>query len=166
MDSDRLETAYERQFAELYALAKRPAMKVLSNSVDAEDVAAETLARLYLNWSKLVDRDTLKPWVVRVATNLAVDQVRRTNRRRRPLRDDAAGPPPPDTHLVLVQAVSRLPRRQRQVVSLRYFADLTDEDISVGLSISVPTVRTHLQRALPRLASLLGPSRGDLYDMG
>ena len=162
MDSGDLDAAYEGRFAELYTLAKRPAMRVLSNSDDAEDIAAETLARLYLNWPRLVDHEGLKPWVLRVATNLAVDQIRRARRRKRPLSRAVTAVTEPDNHIVLVQAVGRLPRRQRQVVALRFFADLSDDEIAVALSVAVPTVRTHCQRALQSLESVLGPSRGDL----
>jgi RNA polymerase sigma-70 factor (ECF subfamily) len=113
VDPGKLDDAFERQLAELYTLAKRPAMRVLSNPVDAEDVAAETLARLYLDWSRLVEHEGLKPWVVRVATNLAIDHVRRRKRGKTSASQAPKGPSEPDNHLVMVQAISRLPRRQR-----------------------------------------------------
>ncbi|HEX3541900.1 MAG TPA: sigma-70 family RNA polymerase sigma factor [Acidimicrobiales bacterium] len=153
---------YEAQFAALYTLALRPAQRVLAEPSDAEDVAAETLARLYLHWSKLSQRCDLAPWVLRVATNLAIDQVRR----RRPwpvhrlfVTDDTDAT---ERRLVVARAVRDLPRRQRQVVSLRYFADLTDTQIAAALALGLPTVRTHLRRALKALKVDLGPSKGVL----
>jgi RNA polymerase sigma factor (sigma-70 family) len=143
--------AFERQFPELYRVALRPASRILHNRADAEDAAAETLARLYERWEHLRARPELYAWVARVSTNLALDHIKR--RKRYP-------PPPtgqPDIsdgvieRIEFAHAIRDLPRRQREVIALRYFADLPDAEVALVLRISHATERTHLRRALAAL---------------
>jgi RNA polymerase sigma-70 factor (sigma-E family) len=139
--------SFELAFADLYRLAYRVAFRILGDRGDAEDVAQETLARATLRWGKLHDRP--EGWVSRVASNLAVDRYRR--RRREPTI--ATGPIGiVDDRTVergdLVAALRRLPRRQREVVVLRYVADLSEADVAAALGCSVGSVKTHASRGL------------------
>ncbi len=139
--------SFELAFADLYRLAYRVAFRILGDRGDAEDVAQETLARATLRWGKLHDRP--EGWVSRVASNLAVDRYRR--RRREPAI--ATGPIGiVDDRTVergdLVTALRRLPRRQREVVVLRYVADLSEADVAAALGCSVGSVKTHASRGL------------------
>lgn len=154
------DTEFEARFGELYLRAKRPALRILAGSADAEDVAAEALARLYVRRARLFDEADVGAWVVRVATNLAIDYLRRQHRRglTRPVSTDPSEVS--DRRLVVAQAVARLPRRQRQVVALRYFADMPDREIANTLDMNIATVRTHLQRARQALARSLGAEGG------
>jgi RNA polymerase sigma factor (sigma-70 family) len=62
----------------------------------------------------------------------------------------------------LVRSLRRLPRRQQEVVVLRYIGDHSEEEVARTLGISVGTVKTHLHRAMPRLRSdLIGLEGGD-----
>ena len=96
-------------------------------------------------------RPELNAWVARVSMNLALDQVKRRKRHV---------PPPPGEpdfsealveRIELAKAIRDLPRRQREVIALRYFADLPDAEVALVLRISHATERTHLQRALATL---------------
>lgn len=155
------DTEFEARFGELYLRAKRPALRILAGSADAEDVAAEALARLYVRRARLFDEADVGAWVVRVATNLAIDYWRCQQRRglTRPAETTDPGEVS-DRRLVVAQAVARLPRRQRQVVALRYFADMPDGEIANTLDMNIATVRTHLQRARQALAGSLGAEGG------
>jgi RNA polymerase sigma-70 factor (sigma-E family) len=157
--------SFERSFDGLYRLAYRVAFRILGDRPEAEDVAQETLARAVLRWSKLEARP--EGWVSRVASNLAVDHYRRRARGRRALSgpigvvDDRMG-----ERADLVAALRSLPRRQREVVVLRYLADFSEADVAAALGCSAGTVKTHASRGLAALRQRLGgrlePSEDDV----
>jgi RNA polymerase sigma-70 factor (sigma-E family) len=141
-------------FDELYSAAFKVAYRMLGERGEAEDIAQEALARALVHWERLAPRPT--GWVVRVASNLAIDRWRR---RRRPV-------PRPGTlrmldpyvaeRVDLARALKRLPRRQRQVVVLRYVADRSEAEVAAELGISVGSVKSHGSRALAALRGHLG----------
>jgi RNA polymerase sigma factor (sigma-70 family) len=59
----------------------------------------------------------------------------------------------------LLEALSRLPRRQREAVVLRYYIDLPDEEIARTMGIRASTVRSTMARALDALAREMGEKR-------
>ena len=88
---------FEAAFAELMLAAFRVAVRILGNVAEAEDVAAEALARALRSWDRVGALPYRKAWVVRVASNLAIDRIRR----RRPALAEAEDP-------------ARRPRRRRR----------------------------------------------------
>ncbi len=146
---------FEQAFDALYRLAYRVAYRILGDRQEAEDVAQEALARASLRWSRLHDRP--EGWVSRVASNLAIDAYRR-RRRRPPYPTGPLGVV--DARLGergdLVAALRRLPRRQREVVVLRYLADLPEADVARALGCSVGSVKSHGSRGLASLRRQLG----------
>jgi RNA polymerase sigma factor (sigma-70 family) len=146
--------AFERSFARLFDVAMRPALRILRGVPEAEDVAAETLARVYADWRRLSGVPWLEAWTVRIATNLAIDQVRRS---KRPLPAVAvAHTGELEVRLDLATAVARLPRRQREAVSLRYFADLSEQDVAAFMDVSLGSVKKHVHRGLASIRLELG----------
>jgi RNA polymerase sigma factor (sigma-70 family) len=146
-------------FDELFAIAYRVGYRVLGDVTTAEDVAAETLARAIVHWPRLDHPARRQAWVARVAANVAIDVVRR---RERVLPD--ARPPVHDAgdrtaeRLALAAALASLPDRQRQVVVLRYLADLPEAEVATTLGVSLNTVKKHTARALTALRRSLGPT--------
>ena len=61
------------------------------------------------------------------------------------------------TRIALAQALRRLPRRQRDVVVLRYLADLSEADVAASLGVSAGSVKQHAHRAVDALRRALGP---------
>jgi RNA polymerase sigma-70 factor (sigma-E family) len=157
--------SFELAFEGLYCLAYRVAYRILGDRLDAEDVAQETLARTSIRWSKLHERP--EGWVSRVASNLAIDRYRR--RRRRP--ELPTGPVGVVDERIgergdLVAALRKLPRRQRQVVVLRYLADLSEADVATALGCSVGAVKSNGFRGLSALRrDLTGPDDTDGDDV-
>ena len=147
---------FDRQFPSLFRRAYGVAFVLVGDREDARDIAQETLARLHVNWAKVSEFAT--PWVVRVAGNLALDRVRRRKRTR--ALPSVEPVPGPDPHRVdLQRALLALSRRQRDVVILRYIADLPEADVARALGCSVGTVKTHASRGLGALRIALGGSR-------
>jgi RNA polymerase sigma-70 factor (ECF subfamily) len=155
-------TVVERHFAAVHAFAQRRV------GVDlADEVTAETFARGF-DARRRYDRthaDAL-PWLLGIASNV-MRRHWRTERRRlaayaRAVRHEPAVPAPPDVAGELLQAVAALPRRQREVVLLYAWADLSYEEIARALDLPVGTVRSRLSRARVRLGAdepAPGPSR-------
>ena len=141
---------FDEAFADLFRLAYRVSYRVLGDRGDAEDVAQEALARTHLRWAKLADRP--EGWVVTVATNLSIDRQRR---RSRAALGAGEGLALVDVHMVerldLTSALRRLPRRQRQVVVLRYLADWSELDVADELGCSPGAVKSHAARGLASL---------------
>jgi RNA polymerase sigma-70 factor, ECF subfamily len=150
---------FERQFAARFRRAYGVAFVIVGDREDARDIAAETLARLHVHWAKVSEFAT--PWVVRVAGNLALDRVRKRQRQRQRTRYSRVEPVPgPDPQRIdLQRALLALPKRQRDVVILRYIADLPEAEVAGALGCSVGTVKTHASRGLGALRIALGGAR-------
>lgn len=141
---------YDASFETLFVVAYRVAYRVLGSRDEADDIASETLARTWSAWSRV---DGHAPaWVARVSGNLAISAIRRRARAERlPWRTAAPAPAMTDLRHDLTIALRRLPRRQRQVLVLRYLADLPELDVAAALGCSVGTVKQHAHRALAAL---------------
>lgn len=157
-DDTRRDDGFDEAFDNLFAGAQRVARRLVGDGAPAEDVAAETLARAYARWPKVRDLDYRDAWVMRVAANVALDFLRRS-RRSIPAPTSTTADPSDDavTRLALAEALRRLPRRQRDVVVLRYLADISEADVAESLGVSAGTVKQHAHRALDALRRALGP---------
>lgn len=142
---------FEAAYADLRLAAYRAAFRLLGDREIAEDVAAETLTRGYARWPEVSDHAL--PWVIRVASNLALDHGRRRAREsdRKVLIDRATPDPQLEERLDLQRALASLPRRQREVVVLRFLGDFSEQATASALGIDPGTVKSHTSRALARL---------------
>ena len=153
-ESVRLAPSFTEAFDTLYRGAYRTAYRLLGNRQEAEDVAQEACARACLRWSRLDDPTA---WVARVSANLALDRWRRLQtaaKHRAELIDltvteDAR-------RIDLHRALATLPERQRQVIVLRYLADLTEEQTAAAMGCAAGTVKSHASRGLAALRAALG----------
>jgi RNA polymerase sigma-70 factor (sigma-E family) len=130
---------------------------------DAEDVAQEVLEELYRRWAD-VRPDTAMAYARTAVVNRSRSLLRRRAVARRfaprlAQPEQAALVPVEDRWLWdLVQA---LPRRQREVVVLRYWCDLAEADIARVLGISTGTVKSSAHRAHARLTAALAEHNGE-----
>jgi RNA polymerase sigma-70 factor (ECF subfamily) len=122
-----------------------------------EEFAQEALARLCLRWSRVRGMASPEAWVHRVAINLANSVFRRrlVERRAKHSLSTSTVVDDPDsaTAVAIRDAVSRLPRRQKTALVLRYYADLTVEDVAQLMECPPSTVKTLTRRAIQRLES-------------
>ena len=148
---------FDAAFAELWALAYRSAYRLLGHQADAEEVSAETLARAYARWPKIAGH--ARPWCVAVATNLALDRGRRasTSIRKQHTVITAEKPADPqiEERLDLQAALRKLPRRQREVITLRFLVDWSVDDTARALGIDTGTVKRHTSRGLDALHGIV-----------
>jgi RNA polymerase sigma-70 factor (sigma-E family) len=123
----------------------------------AEDLLQETLTRVAQRWGRVRRHGAPDAYARTVMHNLAVDAWRR--RRSRP--PEVLGAPAPelgvhgdvdtDRRLVLREALATLTARQRAVLSLRFYEDLTEVETAAVLGCSVSTVKSTAREALARL---------------
>ena len=147
---------YVAQFPQLWQKAYVVAYRVLGSRPAAEDIAQETLARAYSWWSRI--SKSPQGWVAKVAYGMAIDQIRRQKTARAALEETTEADerdPRIEDRMDLMAAIERLPRRQRQVVVLRYLADQSEADTATAMGLRVTTVRRHANRALVSLGGHL-----------
>ncbi len=151
-----MDAGFVEEFERLHAVAYRAAYAVLGSRPDAEDAAQEALARALVRWQRIVDY--APAWVARVATNVALDRVRKAARGRH-----APTPAPHDDAVALqrrdlVVALQTLPKRQREAVVLRYVVDLSEAATAAAMGCALGTVKSATARGLTALRAQLGPT--------
>jgi RNA polymerase sigma-70 factor (sigma-E family) len=129
----------------------------------AEDLVQATLTRLYLSWDRISDRQHVDAYARRALLNEHRSTWRRTSRRPEVLSDAvpeaALAPAEYDGEREAVwRFVQALPPRQRAVIVLRYYEDLSEAQIADLLGISAGTVKSQASRALASLRALV-PAR-------
>jgi len=147
-----IDLVFEEAFEDLYVRAYGVAYQLLGRRSEAEDVAQETLARAFVRWRRI--RGYAEAWVVRVAGNLAIDVWRRRQRVDADGTTDrhgATAPGPDGQRVDLHRALDTLSRRQREVIVLRFLADLPEADVAKALGCSVGSVKQHASRGLATL---------------
>ena len=149
--------SFEAAFDELFPRAVRLANKLLRDRAAAEDVAAEALARTYARWSKVSVLPYRDGWVLKVATNLAIDRLRRRPPDVRPVAADDFEDGV-ELRLALNAALLTLAPRQREAVALHYLGGLSDREVAQALGISLGSVKTHIHRGIKCLRARLGGS--------
>lgn len=140
---------FEEAFDDCYRVAYRAAFRLLGSRGDAEDAAQEAMTRAYLRWRPI--HGYAEAWVARVAINVALDALRQQRRGGVVEPGSLDLDDRREERLDLANALARLPRRQRDVVALRFLADRSEDDVARTLGISVGTVKQHAHRGLEAL---------------
>jgi RNA polymerase sigma-70 factor (ECF subfamily) len=130
---------------------------ILRNRADAEDVLMDTLVAALDRGSSIREATALRPWLLKIATNLALGRRRRFKRVTWiELSPDSPGPAFDTTeHVVLMQGLATLPIRSRAAVVLHYYADLPVAQVARAMGTSENTVKSQLKSGLARLRELL-----------
>jgi RNA polymerase sigma-70 factor (sigma-E family) len=147
---------------EAFVHARLPALlrfgHVLTGSRDAAaDLVQDALERTGLAWSRVVRKDDPEGYVRRVMVNRNVSTWRR--RRRESLvaaTPDTAYEPMARHDAAIWQELASLPPRQRAVIVLRYYEDLTEAQTAAVLGCSVGTVKSQTSKALAALRGRIG----------
>lgn len=123
----------------------------------AEELAQETLVRLCRDWSKVRRMDHPGAWASRVALNFANSYFRRRKaeaRARERLERTTVAPhagPGPETAIAVKDALTSLPKRQRAVLLLHYYGDLSLREVARALEMPEGTVKSLARRGVQRL---------------
>jgi RNA polymerase sigma-70 factor (sigma-E family) len=159
-------TAPGGSFAQYVARRHQPLLRtaylLTGNRHDAEDLVQTTLAKTYLAWDRIREPSAVDAYVRRAMVNTS-----RSGWRRRRVTEVLNGdvperayepitPESTELHEALWQLLGTLPHRQRAVLVLRYYEDLSEPETARVLGISVGTVKSTASRALARLRAQAG----------
>jgi RNA polymerase sigma-70 factor (sigma-E family) len=125
---------------------------------DAADLVQEALTRVAARWWALARQDDPEGYVRKTMVNVAISRWRR--RRREVLVERlpvvASYDPDPIEHQDVWRALRSLPARQRAVMVLRYYDDLSEQEIAALLGCSTGTVKSQAAKARSKLRMALG----------
>ncbi|MBB5075160.1 RNA polymerase sigma factor [Nonomuraea endophytica] len=160
-------SAYEALVARYSALAHRTAA-MLGAGDEAEDVVQEAFVKAYRHLASFRRDAPFRPWLLRIVANETHNLTRSRGRRtelalRASMSADAAAPDDPEGTAVatdrrarLLEAVRRLPDRERQAVVCRYFLQLSEAETAQVLDWPLGTVKSSTHRGLARLREEVG----------
>ncbi len=163
-DTVALEELLRRHHSRIHAVC----LRILGHRSDADDAAQNALVSIARNVGTFDGRSSFSTWAYRIATNAALDEIRRRRRRPRPMSDVDTilerldDPRAEHDHEVLEnrelieRALASLPEEYRVAVVLRDVADLDYEQIATILEIPIGTVRSRIARGRAKLANSFG----------
>lgn len=173
-------------FADLVDLYKGKlfnlAFRMLGNRQEAEDTVQDAFLRVYENLNRYDNQHKFSTWIFRIATNLCIDRLRR----RRPVYSldadvsDTDGmdgysmlptdDPGPEQSVMLTErqrmvaaAIDSLPPKYKSAMALKYYQDLSLQEISDILDIPVATVKTRIHRGREYLRQRLEREKDLLF---
>ena len=161
VDTAGVERLYRAQRLNMVRLA----LLLVDDRETAEDVAQDAFAALHRNWATLANEDAALAYLRRCVVNGARSVLRRRRTvRRHPQPDEASLTTDPadrrvllaEEHREVIAALWRLPARQRGVIVLRYWSELTEPQIAAALGISLGAVKSMASRGRDAVAATLG----------
>ena len=170
MRSDQVQEEFEQFVAGSSDSLLRTAYLVVRELSVAEDLVQECLFRVARRWPRVRLMEHPTAYARRILMNLILDGAESRNRRLSELdpvrhlrmedrHDEAAARSlgDVDTASELLDALGKLAPRQRAVLVLRYFEDLSEAQVAESMGCSVGTVKSTTSRALERVRALLPP---------
>ena len=170
-------SAFEEVIERHQALVAGTAARMLGSNSDVEDIAQQVFIRVWKSARRYVPRAKFTTWLLKITRNLVFNELRRAKRRAQvplqsepgaeeiPLKDETN--PAPDASLLedelqraIEEAIMQLPESQRMALVLRRYEQLSYEEISEVLDLSVPAVKSVLFRARTELRSRLNKYLG------
>jgi len=169
----------QKAFAELMKRYKKPlyhtVLKMARNVDDAEDLTIESFAKAFRNLDKFKKDFSFSTWLFRIATNNCIDFLRKkrleTTRIASSLRDSNGdeiamevrdtNPDPQEEAIrgqkneILRLIIHKLPPKYQTLVNLRYYQELSYEEIATKLQAPLGTVKAQLHRARELLYDLV-----------
>lgn len=155
----------------------RHAYLLTGDADEAQDVAQETFVRAYRAMDRFDPERPLRPWLLRIAANLASNRRRSVARFLNALARAARAAPEPvvagagagrlaqqEEAAALWQAIRRLKRADQEVIYLRYFAELSVADTAEALGVAPGTVKSRLSRATDRLRTVVEADFPELHE--
>lgn len=163
-NSSALEMLIHRYHGRIYALL----LRATGRTSDAEDLCQETWIRLARRAQSFDPSAPLGPWLAGIAAHLAIDWARAKSVRARSAAPFAAAQEVPTEarsaqeslalqaeRSRLAAALGAMPERLREVVLLRYFEELSEQEMATRLSVPRGTVKSRLHHALGQLKGVL-----------
>jgi RNA polymerase sigma-70 factor (sigma-E family) len=167
---ERLAEDADRAITELYAAHARGLVRLsvllVRDVATAEEVVQDAFIAVHRRWSALDDPDRALAYLRRAVVNGSTSVLRRRGTAQRYLQREAAGGEPVaassegdvvarERRAAVLAALESLPTRQREVLALRYYLDLSEAQIAETLGISRGAVKSHAFRGAAHLRAAL-----------
>lgn len=157
-------------------------LKMVNNKDDAEDLTVEAFGKAFKRLGQYTPNFAFSTWLFRIATNNCIDFIRRKRKNTfsldRPMQDDEGGEMmidikaetlDPEEHIMkkqkivlLRELVDKLKPRYRALIEMRYFQELSYEEIAAELDLPLGTVKAQLFRAREFLYNVLKNTQGKI----
>ncbi|CAN5753165.1 sigma-70 family RNA polymerase sigma factor [soil metagenome] len=181
-----LELADQKAYAELMGRYRDSVyymlLKMVNNKDDAEDLTVEAFGKAFKRLSQYTPNFAFSTWLFRIATNNCIDFIRRKRKNTfsidQPMEDDEGGEMvmdlrsdtlDPEQHIMkkqkimmLRELVDKLKPRYRTLIEMRYFQELSYEEIATQLELPLGTVKAQLFRAREFLYNVLKNTQGKI----
>jgi RNA polymerase sigma-70 factor (ECF subfamily) len=178
-DSRALETLYDRYSRVVYGTA----LRILGAVEPAEEVVQETFWRVWRRSSTFQPgRGHVSAWILGIAHNLAIDELRRQRARPSPVYDsedrpvlrdledrrmDVAGVAlEAEQRRLIIAALEQIPIEQREAIELAYFSGLSQSEIAERLQNPLGTIKTRIRLGLQKLRDILISQGYQPLDLG
>lgn len=160
------ERAFESIVKKYQRMVYFMALNMVKNHDDADEVAQKTFISVYRNLKNFQGRSALKTWLFRIAINMSKNLIRDRSRHQGDELTEMSGSLEPtvdeqlDRHKQtqeVFEAVEDLPRRQKEVLSLRVHTGMTFPEIAEVLGCSVSAAKVNYHYAVKSLRRRLAP---------
>lgn len=174
---DAVQNGSQKAYADLMKYYRDPLyymlLKMIRNPYDAEDLTIEAFGKAFRNLDKYTDEFAFSTWLFRIAMNNCIDYIRKKNCSPNCVEDlssnccdsveyaiSSSQPTPEETIMekqrirMMRLAVEQLRPKYKAVVELRYFKELSYEEIATEMCVSVTNVKVLLFRAKEMLAAI------------
>jgi len=165
------DAALEQLYAAHWRSLVRLSVLLLRDHGAAEEVVQDAFVAMHGRWSRLRDPDKALAYLRQAVVNRSRSALRHRGVVERYVAKQPAPPdqPPADDDITatsrraaVLDAMRALPDRQREVLALRYYLDLSEAEIADALGIARGSVKAHASRGSATLRALLADQQGDL----
>ena len=183
---DARERGSRKAYADLMASYREPLylllLRMTRNTTTADDLTVETFSKAFLQLHRYAPTGTFSSWLFSIGVNTYIDYLRKRRLDTIPLSDLShnsagdfveyqfpSGQPNPEEAMIrmqrdesLKQIVSQLKEPYRRIIEMRFYEDLSYEEIAERLKIPLGTVKVRLSRAKALLSSIIAKKGDDL----
>ncbi|KOR90677.1 sigma-70 family RNA polymerase sigma factor [Paenibacillus solani] len=137
----------------LYSIA----LSYMRNEADALEMVQEASCKAWMKRKKLKDQQAFAPWLIRITINCCMDELRRKKRivPVDTVKEEAVEEMKSNDRIDLAQAMTRMKKKYRHVVMLKYYQDMTTADIAKVLKKPEGTIKTWLREGLKQLRNYM-----------
>lgn len=145
--------AYEQLMKKYERMMFGVCFRMLNNRADAEDICQDVMVKVFNTLTGFERRSTFKTWLMKITTNACLSHISK-NKRRREIRDQWADELTPDGTTSIKTAdrdvatlLATIKPQEREVLTLRYLADMSLAEIAEACGISLSAAKMRLYRA-------------------
>ena len=151
--TERADEKIQQVLLECYEKYYRLAYSYMGNQEDALDVVQESAYKAIRDSKKVENENYISTWIYRIVVNTAIDMLRKRKKEGINTQIEDYEMPVEDTYSDpdLAVALDRLKAEERLVITLRYFEELSLEEISDIAGEPLSTIKSRLYRALKKL---------------